>query len=145
MDRSRTIEIMLIEDNPGDVELAKAALEELKVITRLNVFYDGRDALRYLKNEDKSRDLKHPDLILLDLNLPGKDGRELLNEIKSDDSLRRIPVVVMSSSESTDDIANAYLNHANCYIKKPINQYKFNEVVKKIQDYWISIVKLPTA
>lgn len=139
----RPIEILLVEDNEGDVRLTKEALKEGKVKNNLQVAYDGYEALEYLKREGEYRDRVIPDLILLDLNLPRMDGRELLEKIKEDSDLRRIPVVILTTSKAEEDIVRTYDLHANCYITKPVDLEKFIEVVKSIEDFWMTIVKLP--
>ena len=143
-ERTTPVEILLVEDNPGDVRLTQEALKESKVTNNLSVAEDGVEALAFLKREGKYADAPHPDLLLLDLNLPKKDGRELLEEIKADENLRRIPVVVLTTSKAEEDILRMYNQHANCYITKPIDFDQFIEVVKSIQDFWLTIVKLPT-
>ncbi|MDD3375361.1 MAG: response regulator [Candidatus Omnitrophica bacterium] len=139
----KSIEILLVEDNPGDVELTKEALKESKMKNNLSVAEDGEEATDFLFKKGKYSGAATPDLILLDLNLPKKDGREVLAEIKADPILRRVPVVVLTTSEAEQDIAKAYDHHANCYIKKPVDFNKFIDVVQKIEDFWFSIVKLP--
>ena len=136
-------EILLVEDNPGDVRLVQEALRESKIINQLHAVSDGKEALAFLRKQGSYANSRRPDLILLDLNLPRKDGREVLSEIKADPDLRRIPVVIVTSSKAEDDILKSYNHHANCYITKPLDLEKFIEVVKAIQDFWISIVKLP--
>ena len=140
----RNIEILLVEDNPGDVRLTEESLREAKVINKLNVAYDGEEAMAFLRREGSFKDAARPDLILLDLNLPKKDGREVLAEIKEDNDLRRIPVVVLTTSNSDEDIQETYFHYANCYITKPVDLDQFVKVVKSIEDFWLSIVKLPT-
>ena len=135
------IEILLVEDNPGDVRLTKEALREAKVRNRLHVAGDGIDALEMLRADGDGR--VRPDIILLDLNLPRKDGREVLADLKSDPELRRIPVVVVTSSEAEQDVLRSYDLHANCYITKPVDLEQFLQVVKSIEDFWLTIVKLP--
>jgi len=142
-DNVRPIEILLIEDNPGDADLAREALETSKLYNSLHVVGDGEEAMAYLQNQGKYADAPHPDLILLDLNLPKKDGREVLAEIKADDDLRRVPVVVLTTSSDEQDILKSYNLHANCYITKPIDLEQFIRVVQSIQDFWFSIVVLP--
>lgn len=137
------INILLVEDNPGDVRLTREALKETKVLNSLQVVHDGVEALAFLRREDRYADAPSPDLILLDLNMPRKDGREVLAEIKSDDILRRIPVVVLTISEAEEDVLKTYDLHANCYITKPLDLDKFGTVVKTIEDFWMTIVKLP--
>ncbi len=143
-ERTTPVEILLVEDNPGDVRLTQEALKESKVTNNLSVAEDGVEALAFLKREGKYADAPRPDLLLLDLNLPKKDGRELLEEIKADENLRRIPVVVLTTSKAEEDILRMYNQHANCYITKPIDFDQFIEVVKSIEDFWLTIVKLPT-
>jgi chemotaxis family two-component system response regulator Rcp1 len=137
------VEILLVEDNPGDVRLAKEALKDAKVRNNLHVVEDGVEALAFLHREGKYADAPHPDLILLDLNLPKKDGREVLAEIKADENLKRVPVVILTMSEAEEDILKTYDLHANCYITKPVDLDQFIKVVKSIEDFWFSIVKLP--
>jgi CheY-like chemotaxis protein len=132
-----------VEDNPGDVRLTREALKEGKIRNNLNVVGDGVEALRYLRREDPYAASVRPDLILLDLNLPKMDGREVLEAVKADPALRPIPVVVLTSSAAEQDIARAYDLHANCYVSKPVDLDQFIHVVKSIEDFWFSIVKLP--
>ena len=139
----KAVEILLIEDNPGDVRLTVEALKESKIINNLNVVYDGIEALSYLQKEGIYKDKPRPDLIILDLNLPKKDGREVLGEIKSEDSLKQIPIVILTTSEAEEDIIKSYELHANCYITKPVNMEQFIKVVKSVGDFWFSIVMLP--
>ncbi|MGA3055571.1 MAG: response regulator [Candidatus Korobacteraceae bacterium] len=136
-------EILVVEDNPGDVRLMREALRESKIMNQLRAVSDGQEALAFLRKQGRYAHAIRPDLILLDLNLPGKDGREVLSEIKADPDLRRIPVVVVTSSRADEDILRSYNHHANCYITKPLDLEKFVEVVQAIQNFWISIVKLP--
>lgn len=145
MSEVQLVEILLIEDNPGDVDLTKEALEESKLHNNLYVVNDGVAACDFLFKRGEYLDAPTPDLILLDLNLPKKDGREVLCEIKSDQTLKRIPVVVMTTSDAEEDIVKAYDSHANCYVKKPVDFNRFIEVVKQIEDFWIYIVKLPAS
>lgn len=140
---SSPIEVLLVEDNPGDVRLTREALKEGKVCNNLSIVPDGVEAMAFLRREGPYADAPRPDVILLDLNLPKKDGREVLEEVKSDPALRSIPVVVLTSSEAERDIARAYALHANCYITKPVDLDQFITVVKSIEDFWFSIVKLP--
>ncbi len=139
----RPIEILLVEDNPGDVRLTREALADAKVANHLGVASDGIDALQYLRRTGKHKDAIRPDLILLDLNLPKKDGRQVLDEIKADPDLRRIPVVVITSSEAEQDIVKSYDLHANCYVSKPLDLSQFVRVVRSVEDFWMTIVKLP--
>ena len=136
-------EILLIEDNKGDVELARTALEDSKFRNRLFVVDDGEKAMKFLHKQKPYNDMPRPDLILLDLNLPRKDGREVLAEIKTDDNLKRIPVVILTTSKAEEDILKSYNLHANCYITKPIDLNQFLLVVKSIEDFWLTIVELP--
>jgi two-component system, chemotaxis family, response regulator Rcp1 len=144
MSISRPIEVLLVEDNPGDVRLTREALKEGKVRNNLAVAENGVEALAYLRREGRYEAATRPDLILLDLNLPRKDGRQVLEEIKADTALRNIPVVVLTSSEAEQDILKAYALHANCYITKPVDLDQFVKVVKSIEDFWFTIVKLPS-
>jgi CheY-like chemotaxis protein len=132
-----------VEDNPGDVRLTVEALKDAKVHNNLHVAKDGVEAMSFLRREGAHAGAPRPDLILLDLNLPRKDGREVLEEIKEDTSLRRIPVVVLTTSEAERDILKAYNLHANCYITKPVGLEQFITVIKTIEDFWLMIVKLP--
>ncbi len=135
----RSIEILLVEDNPGDVRLTIEALRDSKVRNNLQVAVDGVDALRRLR----ARDAPRPDLILLDLNLPKKDGREVLAEIKADPALKTIPVVILTTSRAEQDVLRSYELQANCYISKPVDLEQFMTVVKSIEDFWLTIVTLP--
>jgi len=137
------IEILLVEDNSGDVDLAREALSDSKVSNELHVTTDGVDAMNFLRRQGKYKDVPRPDLILLDLNLPKKDGREVLADIKSDPYLMRIPVVVLTTSREEEDILKSYNLHANCFITKPIDFHQFIKVVKSIEEFWLTIVKLP--
>ena len=141
--RGKPIEILLVEDNPGDVRLIKEALKEGKVRNTLHVVYDGVEAITFLRKQGEYSGIPRPDLILLDLNLPKKDGREVLAEIKADEDLKRIPVVVLTTSQSEIDILKSYNLHANCYVTKPVDLEQFLEVVKSIEDFWLTVVKLP--
>ena len=136
-------EILLVEDNPGDVRLVQEALRESKIINQVYAVSDGQEALAFLRKQGCYANATRPDMILLDLNLPRKDGREVLSEIKADPDLRRIPVVIVTSSKAEEDILRSYNHHANCYITKPLDLDKFVTVVKAIEDFWVSIVKLP--
>jgi two-component system, chemotaxis family, response regulator Rcp1 len=141
--QAQPVEILLVEDNPGDVRLVQEALRDSKLINKMHAVTDGQKALAYLRKEGLFADAVRPDLVLLDLNLPPKDGREVLAEIKADDALRQIPVVIVTSSKAEEDILKAYDHHANCYITKPVDLEKFMEVVRAIEEFWVSIVKLP--
>ena len=144
MNAIKPIEILLIEDNAGDARLAKEALRDAKVQNNLSWVGDGVEALAYLRREGNYQNSPRPDLILLDLNLPRKDGREVLSEIKSDRNLKRIPVVILTTSQAEEDIFKAYHLNANCYITKPVDLDQFIKVVRTIEDFWLTIVKLPT-
>lgn len=137
------VRILLVEDNPGDVRLTQEAFREARVLVDLTVASDGIEAMDMLKRRGPYADFKRPDLILLDLNLPRKNGRELLTEIKADDELRRIPVIVMTTSKAEQDIHRAYNLNANCYITKPVDLEEFLNVVRSIEDFWLTIVTLP--
>ena len=137
------VNILLVEDSPTDIDLTREGLEMGKLANNLTVIEDGVEALAYLRKEGAYSDAIRPDLVLLDLNLPGKDGREVLGDMKNDPDLMSIPVVVLTSSKAEEDIARTYKLHANCYITKPVNFSRFVEVVKGIEDFWFSIVKLP--
>ena len=137
------IEILLVEDNAGDVRLTQEALREGKVKNNLSVARDGVEALEFLRREGPHANAPRPDLVLLDLNLPRKDGRQVLAEIKNDDALKTIPVVVLTTSSAEADILRSYSLHANCYITKPVDLDQFVQVVKSIDDFWLTIVKLP--
>jgi two-component system, chemotaxis family, response regulator Rcp1 len=139
------IELLLVEDSEPDVRLTIEALREAKLRNRLWVVKDGVEALEFLRRQGRHADVPRPDLILLDLNLPRKDGRQVLKEIKSDDRLKCIPVVVLTTSKSEEDVLRAYELHANCYITKPVDFNRFMEVVKSIESFWLTVVTLPEA
>jgi len=139
----RPIEILLVEDSPGDADLARETLSDSKVRNTLHVVGDGEEAMAFLRHTGKHAQAPHSDLVLLDLNLPKKSGREVLAEMKADPHLRRIPVVVLTVSKAEVDILKAYDLHANCYITKPIDLLQFVKVVKAIEEFWFTIVKLP--
>jgi chemotaxis family two-component system response regulator Rcp1 len=141
--KNSPIEILLVEDNLGDIRLTEEALKESKVLSRLNVVRNGEDAVEYLRKTGGFTESRRPDLILLDLNLPKKNGREVLAEIKMDEDLKRIPVVILTTSEAEQDIIQSYNLHANCYIIKPVNFDQFANVVRSIEHFWFSVVKLP--
>ena len=143
-ENGRPIEILMVEDNPGDVRLTKEALKDGKVRNSIHVVTDGEEALSYLHKEGKHINSPRPDLILLDLNLPKKDGRDVLKEIKSSETFRRIPVVILTTSKAEEDILKAYDSYANCYITKPVDLDQFINVARKIEDFWLTIVKLPS-
>jgi two-component system, chemotaxis family, response regulator Rcp1 len=144
MSEGKPVEILLIEDNPGDARLALEAIREAKVHNHLTWVADGIEAVAYLRKEGKYSDALRPDLILLDLNLPKKDGREVLADIKADPALRRIPVVVLTTSQAEEDIIKAYNLNANCYISKPVDLDQFIKIVQSIESFWLTIVKLPS-
>ena len=139
----RPVQILLVEDNPGDVGLTIEALKEAKVLNKLTVVKDGIEALSLLRRQGQHAHAARPDLILLDLNLPKKDGREVLAEIKADDNLKRIPVIILTTSENEQDVVKSYNLYANCYITKPLDLDRFIKVVKSIEDFWLGIVVLP--
>jgi CheY-like chemotaxis protein len=139
----RPVEILLVEDNPGDVLLSQEGFEASKICNNLHVVYDGEEALSFLYREGKFADSPRPDLILLDLNLPRKSGHEVLEIIKQDEKLRTIPVVVLSVSSDVKDIQKVYYNYANCFISKPIQFHQFSEIVQQIKQFWFAIVTLP--
>ena len=140
---SNPIEILLVEDNPGDVELTREALHDSKVHMNLSVVNDGVEALAFLRRQTRYAEAPRPDLILLDLNLPRKDGRGVLAEIKADPELRQIPVVILTSSQAEQDIARAYDLHANCYVTKPVLWADFQRTIAVMEEFWLSIVRLP--
>ncbi len=141
---SNPIEILLVEDNPGDVRLIKEVFKDAKIFNSMQVAYDGEAAMDILRKLDQYKDAANPDLILLDLNLPKKDGREVLREIKNDERLKCIPVVILTTSNAEEDLIETYKMNANCYITKPVDLDQFINVVKSIENFWLSIVKLPT-
>jgi chemotaxis family two-component system response regulator Rcp1 len=141
--REQPFRILMVDDSPGDIRLAKEAFAESKSATELHAVENGIEAMAYLRKQGEYADAVRPDLILLDLNMPGKDGRQVLAEVKSDDDLRRIPVIVLTISSQESDIIDAYDLHANCYITKPIDLPRFIEAVTAIEDFWLTMVKLP--
>jgi two-component system, chemotaxis family, response regulator Rcp1 len=143
--RGEPVEILLVEDNPGDVRLTKEALREGKVYNNLHWAKDGVEALEFLRREGKHAKAPRPDIILLDLNLPKKDGREVLEIIKGDEQLKYIPVVVLTTSKAEEDVVKSYALHANCYVTKPVDLEKFIVVVKSIDRFWLTVVTLPPA
>lgn len=138
------IEILLVEDSPGDVRLTQEAFKDARVLVNLHVAGDGEEAMAFLKREGKYSSKPRPDIILLDLNLPKKDGRAVLAEIKEDPNLQTIPVVILTMSASEEDVLKSYSLHANCYITKPVDLDGFLKVVKSIDGFWLSVVRLPT-
>ncbi len=140
----RPIEILLVEDNPGDVRLTREAFKDSKIANNLSDVPDGDEAMAFMRREGKYQDAARPDLILLDLNLPKKSGREVLQEVKTDSTLRRIPVVVLSISVAREDIVASYEMNANCYITKPVDLEQFITTVNAIEDFWLTTVELPS-
>lgn len=137
------IEILLVEDNPGDVRLCTEAFKDGKVLNNMHVAEDGEVAMAFLRKEGQYADAPTPDVILLDLNLPKKDGREVLEEVKQDERLRRIPVVVITTSDAEQDIIRSYDLHANCFITKPVDFDQFIKIVRSIENFWLTVVRLP--
>jgi len=143
LDQERQIEVLLVEDDPGDVVMTREAFQDYKVHNTLHVVNDGTEAMAFLRQEGEYADRPRPDLVLLDLNLPKMDGREVLEAIKSDPNLSSIPVVVLTTSENEDDVLRSYSLHANAYVTKPVDFERFIEVVRQIDDFFISVVRLP--
>ena len=143
-DASRPIEVLLVEDDPGDIRLVIEAFKGSEVLHNLHTVGDGEEAMAFLRHEGKYADAPLPDIILLDLNLPRKDGREMLAEVKGDTDLRRIPVVVMTISDSEEDILNIYSHYGNIYITKPVDSEHFMNMFKSIEDFWFRVVRLPS-
>jgi two-component system, chemotaxis family, response regulator Rcp1 len=139
----RSVDILLVEDCSADVRLTREALKEVKVLNTLHVVHDGMTALAFLRKQGRYAGSPHPDLILLDLNLPRKDGREVLAEIKQDENLKRIPVVVLTTSRAEEDVARSYDLHANAYVTKPVDLKQFLEVIRAIEEFWLAVVTLP--
>jgi two-component system, chemotaxis family, response regulator Rcp1 len=139
----KPIDILLVEDNPGDIRLTLEAFKEGKCTNNLHVVKDGEAAMQFLRKQDRYSDAPRPDLILLDLNLPKRDGRSILQEIKTDSDLKRIPVVILTTSKAEEDILRTYNLHANCYITKPVDIEEFITITRSIENFWLSIVKLP--
>ena len=144
LNQERPIEILLVEDNPGDVRLTQEVFKEGKVRNQLNIAWNGEEALAYLRRQGRFVSAQRPDVILLDLNLPRKGGKEVLAEIKADPKLKCIPVVILTTSQADQDIAESYEQHANCYIVKPVDLDHFINVVRTIEGFWLQIVKLPS-
>ncbi len=139
------IEILMVEDSPGDARLTMEALKEAKVLNRISVVEDGVEAMAFLRREGKHTEAPRPDLILLDLNLPKKDGREVLAEIKTDPALADIPVVVLTTSQAEQDVLRSYQLHANCYVTKPVDLTQFMSVIKSVESFWLTVARLPRA
>ncbi len=142
-DDTTSVDILLIEDNPGDVRLTREALKRGKVLANLNVAVDGNEAMDYLMKKGKFANVTRPDLIILDLNLPKKDGRQVLKEIKENESLARIPVVVLTTSRAEQDVVKSYELHANAYITKPLDLNQFMSIIGEIETFWLKVVRLP--
>lgn len=142
--KTRPINILLIEDNPGDVRLTQEAFKEGRLSINLDITMDGVEAIKYLRKQEKYAQAVTPDLILLDLNLPKRDGREVLKEIKMDSDLKRIPVVILTTSNAEQDILKSYNLHVNCYINKPVDFDKFFDIIQKIEDFWLTTAILPS-
>ncbi|MFA6924621.1 MAG: response regulator [Bacteroidales bacterium] len=140
---SKSIDILIVEDNSGDARLIREVLKEGKIMNSLHIVKDGVEAMEFLYKKGKYENTPNPDLIILDLNLPRKDGREVLAEIKENNELKKIPIVIMTTSQAEEDILRSYNLHANCYITKPLDLNQFIKVVKSIEDFWFSVVKLP--
>ncbi|MGA8303044.1 MAG: response regulator [Thermoplasmata archaeon] len=140
----RPVQILIVEDNPADARLVREVMRDSKVLNEIQWVPDGVEAIAFLRHQGKYASAPRPNLIFLDLNMPRKDGREVLTEIKADESLRRIPIVVMTSSQAEEDIARAYDQHANCYVRKPIDFQQFHEVVKSLETFWFATVELPS-
>jgi chemotaxis family two-component system response regulator Rcp1 len=143
LEAPKAIEILMVEDNPGDVRLTREALKGGKVLNRLHVVEDGVAALDFLYRRPPHQDAPRPDLILLDLNLPKMDGREVLSRIKADETLKLIPVVVLTTSQAEEDVLRAYRLSANCYVTKPVDLHQFNRIVQAIEEFWLTVVRLP--
>jgi CheY-like chemotaxis protein len=143
VDRPDPIEVLLVEDDPGDVLLIREAFEDNKVANRLHVVADGVEAIEFMRQSGEHAEAPRPDLVLLDLNLPRKDGREVLAEVKNDDELRSIPVVVLTTSQAEEDVLRSYDLHANAYVTKPVDFDRFIEVVRQIDEFFVTVVKLP--
>jgi CheY-like chemotaxis protein len=141
---ARPIEILLVEDDEGDVLLTTEALEASKITNNMHVARNGEEALKFLRRQDGFADAPRPDIVLLDLNLPRVDGREVLAQVKSDDALRRIPIIVLTTSEAEEDIVRSYDLHANAYVTKPVDFNRFLQVIQSIDEFFVTVVKLPT-
>ncbi len=139
----KPVEILLVEDNPGDIRLAQEGLREAKILNNLHVVKDGDEAVAFLHREGPYKNAPRPNIILLDLNLPKKNGREVLQEIKQNPALRQIPVVILTSSKAEEDIAKSYDLHANCYVCKPLDLDRFLQIIKAFEAFWLTVVELP--
>jgi len=144
-DSTKPVNILLVEDNPGDIRLTQEVLKDGKICNNLIIAMDGEEAMFFLKKTGKFKDAVTPDIILLDLNLPKKDGRQVLSEIKTDPDLKMIPVIVLTTSSAEQDILNTYANHANAYITKPVDFDQFINVIRTFENFWLTIVKLPNS
>ena len=142
-ENSKPIEVLFVEDDPGDVELTLEVLNNNKVKVNLNIVNDGVKAMEYLRKEGEYKDTTRPDVILLDLNMPRMDGREVLQEVKNDENLKTIPVVVLTTSDADEDIVKSYTSGANCYITKPVGLEQFTKVVRSLEEFWFTVVKFP--
>ncbi len=140
---TRPVQILIVEDNPADARLVREVMRDSKVLNEIHWVPDGVEALAFLRRQGKYATVPRPNLIFLDLNMPRKDGREVLHEVKADDQLKRIPIVVMTSSQAEEDVARAYDQHANCYVRKPIDFEQFHSVVKTLENFWFATVELP--
>ena len=141
--KSKSVELLLVEDNPVDIKLTTRALKKGKLLNDLHVVRDGVEAMNFLHNEGEFSDAPRPDLILLDLNMPRKDGREVLSDIKNDDELKYIPVIVLTTSDAEQDVLKSYNLHANSYITKPVDFDQFVEAIRKFEEFWLAVVRLP--
>lgn len=144
-DPKKAVKILLVEDNEGDIRLAQEVLAESRLVSQLDVVRDGVEALAYLRRQGRYAKASRPDIILMDLNLPRMDGRELLTALKNEDGLKRIPVIVLTTSQAEQDVLRTYELHANCFISKPVDLEQFMVVIKAIEDFWFTIVSLPTS
>jgi len=144
MNQTKRLEILLVEDNPGDIRLTREAFKQTNIRNNLSIATDGEMAMEFLLRKNEFANAPEPSIILLDLNLPKKDGRQVLNEIKQNVQLKKIPVIILSTSENDHDISNSYENHANCYLTKPIDFDSFTKVIRQMQNFWLSLVKLPS-
>lgn len=140
---TKTVEILLVEDDPEDVELTQEALDSSKLVVNLNVVHDGEEALAYLRGEGEYEDKPRPDIVWLDLNLPGMSGQEFLQEMRGDETIRHVPVVILTTSDAEEDILKSYRLGANCYVQKPIGIREFEQMLNSIKDFWFTVVKLP--
>lgn len=140
---ARLIQLLLVDDSPEDIDLTMEALASMKLANNISVVHDGVEAMRFLRREGQYSEAPRPSVILLDLNMPKKDGREVLEEIKADHELKDIPVVILTTSKDEEDIVRSYKSHANCYVSKPVDMRQFEKVVRSIEDFWFAVVELP--